>query len=152
MDSLIEDYDWQAMTNNYNEQKILEVVNSLGDNATKRLFTFINIVDNVQKREEINQEFREKWILYYRRQQLEEILEGRNVALDYDEILNGIDMESYTDFIFGYAERLQRELCIMHRQQKQPEGVFHVENINNYGYISDILNQNKKKNDHQELE
>ena len=66
LQSLSEDYDWQAMTNNYNEKKVAELVESLSNNATERSYTLAAILNS---------------------------------------------------------------------------GMFHVENINNYGYIYDILNR-----------
>ena len=149
LDILLNDYDWRTMTNNYNEQKMLEVVNSLGSNATKRLMVFICMTESAN-RGEVDMDFMIEWQNYYEQQQLAEILKGRNVALDYDEILQGADKDSRNEFMFGYAEWLQSQLCLMN--QDRPVDGFHVENINNYGYISDVLNQYKKKNDLQELE
>lgn len=145
IESWHEEYDWQVLTNNFNEQKIIETIENRCDNASKR-FMLLVCITNKMPSDKMNVDFCNKWAKHYREQQLKELLAGRNVALDVHEILDGINPESYGDFMFSFTERLQEELRVMYANQYQSHGgMLHVDHINNYGYISDILNHIESK-------
>lgn len=144
IESWHKDYDWQVLTNNFNEQKIIETIENMCDNASKK-FMLLVCITNEMPTDQVNVDFCNKWAKHYREQQLKELLTGRDVALDYHEILDGITPCSYSDFMYALTEWLQEELRVMYANQYHPHGgILHVDHINNYGYISDILNQHKK--------
>ena len=152
LESLQDDYDWQELTNNYNERKMIEVVENLTNNATERMYTLICIANSSD--DGVNEAFLKTHVDYYGNQQIKEILAGRDVLADYEHLLKGEDWQCEWDFLCDYIQALQRALRRLNNGEYGNNGVFHVENINNYGYISDVLNQlyRNRRYDCQEFE
>ena len=143
LESLQSDYDWQVVTENYNERKVMEVVENLTNNATERMYTLISIANSTD--DGVNEAFLKTHVDYYADQQIKEILAGRDVLADYWHLLKGMDWQSEQDFLFDYIETLQRALRRLNSGENGHNGDLHVENINNYGYIECVEPTKRKQ-------
>ena len=81
--------------------------------------------------------------LYYQQMQLEEIKAGRDVVKDIFNLYEGSDAEDEVELLYWHLRKWQDVIQKVYKTKSEPNNVFQVENINNYGYIADVLNQKR---------
>lgn len=148
----LEKINWRELTDNYNEQKIVEEIDKFADNATERMFTFSWLT--IQAEDYISPEFYNQQWKRFTREQKEEVFNGHSVVTDYYHMLDGSPAEEWSMYYGGLVENMQHwimdlvfelEKC---KKNDQISTVMYVNNINNFGNINST---HKHKSDgHQE--